>query len=183
MAARDIKVSKFLARILRHKPEAAGLMLDRNGWASVEAVLAALSERFGPFGLAELKELVSTNDKRRYVLSDDGQRIRAAQGHSVEVDLELQAISPPPLLFHGTSLAALPSILGDGLRKGRRHHVHLSEDIATAIRVGARRTGKTVVLQIDSAAMKAHSFYLSANGVWLTDYVPPNFITPIVPEG
>ena len=172
------QVSKYLALILRHKPEAGGLTLDAEGWAPVDGVLAAVRSRFGAFGRDDLEELVRTNDKRRYAFDGSGARIRASQGHSLEVDLGLEQVEPPPLLYHGTTAGFLDSILAQGLIKGKRHHVHLSEDPETAIRVGARRAGETVVLRVDSGAMAAagHAFYRSANHVWLTDSVPPAFL-------
>ena len=176
-------VSKFLALILRHKPEAGGLNLDPEGWAQVEDVLAAVRGRFGAFGRDELEELVRTNDRKRYAFDETGGRIRANQGHSIGVDLGLAPAPPPPLLYHGTTRRFLDSILAQGLIKGKRHHVHLSEDVETAAKVGARRAGETVVLAVDSRAMAAdgHLFYLSANRIWLTDSVPPVFLAIVEP--
>ncbi|HEY5723042.1 MAG TPA: RNA 2'-phosphotransferase [Allosphingosinicella sp.] len=172
------QVSKFLALILRHKPEAGGLSLDPEGWAPVDAVLAAVRARFGAFGREDLGELVRTNDKKRYAFDGSGTRIRASQGHSIGVDLGLRPTEPPPLLYHGTTRRFLASILASGLVRGKRHHVHLSEDQETATIVGARRAGETIVLAVDSGAMHAdgHLFFLSANRVWLTNSVPPEFL-------
>lgn len=177
------QVSKFLALILRHKPEAVGLTLDPEGWAQVDDVIAAVRLRFGAFGRDELEELVRTNDKKRYAFDESGSRIRASQGHSIGVDLGLAPASPPPLLYHGTTRRFLDSILAQGLIKGKRHHVHLSEDVETAAKVGARRAGETIVLAVDSRAMAedGHPFYLSANRVWLTDAVPPLFLAIVEP--
>jgi len=124
-----------------------------------------------------LAEVVRSNDKQRFAFDETGDRIRASQGHSVEVDLRLSPTDPPAVLFHGTPERFGPAILENGLRKMGRHHVHLSADVATATRVGARR-GRPVVLVVDAAAMVAagHPFYVSANGVWLTDRVPPQFL-------
>jgi putative RNA 2'-phosphotransferase len=168
-------VSKFLALILRHRPEVGKLSLSRGGWAEVEAVLAAIRARFGAFDRAELEELVRTNDKSRYAFDESGERIRASQGHSVPVDLELQPAEPPPFLYHGTGKRFLPSILEEGLRKGNRHHVHLSADVETALKVGRRRGGEVAVLEVRSGEM-AGAFYRSANGVWLTDHVLPEYL-------
>jgi len=173
------RISKFLALILRHKPGVGGVELDSEGWAGVEAVLGAVRSRFGEFGRDELEELVRTNDKQRYALDESGERIRASQGHSVAVDLKLEAVPPPALLYHGTGERSLPSILREGLVKGKRHHVHLSPDIQTAIKVGARRGGKPVILEVRSGEMSGHSFFRSANGVWLTDHVPADCIAVI----
>lgn len=185
MRTKSVSISKFLARILRHQPGAAGLKLDQQGWAEVDDVLAALTAKFGSFHFQQLAELVGTNDKRRYLLSEDGRRIRAAQGHSIPVDLGLEARLPPLLLYHGTKASFLQPIMKTGLVRGRRHHVHLSADMETALKVGSRRTGDTVVLQVRSGEMSGYEFYLSANGVWLTAFVPPEFVTGLdqgVPE-
>lgn len=172
-------VSKYLALILRHKPQAAGLELDEQGWAPVADVLRAVEKRFGAFTRTDLEELVRTNDKQRYALDESGTRIRASQGHSVEVELGLEPALPPPLLYHGTTERFLRSILQQGLVKGRRHHVHLSTDLETARKVGGRRAGETVILEVRAADMAAagHLFYRSANGVWLTDAVPAAFLS------
>ena len=176
MATTSVRISKFLARILRHQPQAAGLSLDPNGWADVDAVLSAVTAKHSRFSLEQLVHLVETNDKRRYELSEDRQRIRAAQGHSIPVDLALGPAKPPPILYHGTKVSAVPSVMRNGLLKGRRNHVHLSTDIETALAVGRRRPGTTAVLQIRSGDMAEHRFFLSSNGVWLTDHVPPQYI-------
>ncbi len=153
------RISKYLALILRHRPEAGGLRLDARGWADVEAVLDAVRARFGGFDRAQLQELVLTNDKKRYAFDDSGTRIRASQGHSVPVELGLEPTEPPSLLYHGTSERALPSILDQGLVKGRRHHVHLSPDVETARKVGSRRGGPSVTLEVRSGEMRGHSFF------------------------
>jgi putative RNA 2'-phosphotransferase len=170
------QISKFLALILRHKPEAGGLSLDAEGWADVEAVLGAVRRRFGSFDPGQLEELVRTSDKQRYAFNESGGKIRANQGHSVAVDLRLTPLAPPPLLYHGTSERLVGAIMKQGLVKGRRHHVHLSQDIETARRVGARRPGRPVVLEVRSGVMTGHLFFRSANGVWLTDHVPPEYL-------
>ncbi|HEX8584431.1 MAG TPA: RNA 2'-phosphotransferase [Allosphingosinicella sp.] len=174
-------ISKYLALILRHKPEAAGLSLDREGWAPVEDVVAAVGRRFGGFTRADLQDLVRSNDKQRYALDGSGNRIRANQGHSVEVELGLEPALPPPLLFHGTVDRFVPSILEQGLVKGGRQHVHLSIDVATAQAVGGRRAGKTVILEVRAGEMAAagHVFFRSANGVWLTGAVPAAFLRQV----
>lgn len=161
---------------LRHRPDRFGLTLDRAGWVPVTDLLAALG-----LSRADLDAVVAGNDKRRFAVTrgaDGVDRIRASQGHSVSVDLGLAPADPPELLFHGTSDSALPAIRAEGLRRGRRHHVHLSPDVATARRVGARRAGTVVVLTVAAAAMAADGFvfYRSDNGVWLTDTVPPAYL-------
>ena len=170
------RISKFLALILRHRPEAGKLKLDPEGWAEVEAVLAAVQEKFGDFDRVHLEELVRTNDKKRYAFDESGQRMRASQGHSIPVDLGLEPVAPPPLLYHGTARGELSSILRQGLVRRKRHHVHLSGDVETALKVGSRRGGDAAVLEVLSGEMRAHSFFMSANGVWLTDHVPPRFL-------
>src|SRR5580692_1624846 len=172
-----ITVSKFLAKHLRHSPDALGLTLQPGGWVSVDDLLAA-SERAG-FAIAydELIECVETNDKKRFSFDDTGDLIRANQGHSVEVDLQLAETEPPDVLYHGTVERFLASIMAAGLKKGKRHHVHLSKDTETARRVGSRR-GKPVILQVDAGKMygQGFKFFMSANGVWLTESVPAVFL-------
>jgi len=169
--------SKFLSLILRHQPELVGITLDAQGWVDVEVLLAACARQRRRFTRAELDELVATSPKRRFAYSDDGRRIRASQGHSVDVELGYTPSTPPDVLYHGTVALALPAIREGGLLKMSRHHVHLSADRATAENVGGRR-GAPIILRVDAAAMHAagHAFCKSANGVWLTDHVPPAFI-------
>ena len=141
--------------------------------------MLAASERTGfPISYDELIESVETNDKKRFSFDDSGDLIRANQGHSVEVDLQLEEKQPPDVLYHGTVEQFLASIMAEGLKKGKRHHVHLSKDIETARKVGSRR-GKPIVLQIDAGKMHGagFKFFLSVNGVWLTDSVPAGFLT------
>lgn len=166
---------------LRHHPDRFHLTLDGAGWVPVADLLAALR-----ITRADLDAVVAGNDKQRFAVErgpDGVDRIRASQGHSVPVDLGLAAATPPDRLFHGTSEAVLPAIRAEGLHRGRRHHVHLSPDVETARRVGARRSDAVVILTIAAAAMSANGypFYRSANGVWLTDTVPPAYLT--VPAG
>ena len=177
-AKRAVRISKFVSLVLRHDPAAAGVVLDANGWADVDALLAGAARAGMPFTAEELRAVVARSDKQRFALSADERRIRANQGHSVAVDLELPPAEPPAVLYHGTVDAHLESILAEGLRKRSRQHVHLSADVETARRVGARR-GRPVILAIDAAAMHArgHSFWRSANGVWLADAVPREFLS------
>ncbi|MEZ4930844.1 MAG: RNA 2'-phosphotransferase [Saprospiraceae bacterium] len=168
------KNSKFLSLVLRHQPEKIGLSLDENGWAKVEDLLEKL-----PFELDfdSLKYIVDSSDKQRFAFSDDFTMIRANQGHSIKVDLQLIAIQPPEILYHGTPAQNIASIKGQGLHKGKRHHVHLSADVETAARVGNRR-GRAVVLKIKAGEMHRQGidFYISNNRVWLTEAVPTEFI-------
>ncbi len=172
---RTVKVSKYLSRHLRHQPERIGLSLDDGGWVEIEALIAAASAHGFRFTRAELDRVVATNDKRRFAV--EGTRIRASQGHTVEVDLGLPAATPPPYLYHGTVARNLEAIRTEGLRPMDRHAVHLSADRETATRVGARR-GRPVVLSVDAGAMHrdGHVFHLSENGVWLTGAVPIRYL-------
>lgn len=176
--ARVVKLSKHLSRHLRHRPERLGLELEPGGWVAVDVLLAALAEHGVALTRAELEEVVARNDKRRFTLDAAHDRIRAAQGHSVPVDLALPDTAPPAVLFHGTGHGVLPSIRRDGLLPMGRHAVHLSADAATAARVGSRK-GRPVVLEVDAAGMAraGHRFQLADNGVWLTAAVPARFLT------
>jgi len=177
MSKKDIDTSKFLSLVLRHRPEKIGIELDEHGWVDVDELLDACARHRRHISRDFLEEIVATNDKRRFSFSDDGRRIRANQGHSVEVDLNLQPVEPPETLYQGTVARFLDAIRREGLKPMKRHHVHLSEERETAIAVGRRR-GKPIVLVIHSGRMHAdgHTFYQSANGVWLTDAVPPEYI-------
>lgn len=174
---RTIKISKFLSLVLRHEPQTIGITLDSAGWVDVRTLLDAMTAHgFAILG-EELREVVATNDKKRFAFSEDGSRIRASQGHSVEVELGYAPAALPELLYHGTVEKCLDSIRQSGLNKGERHHVHLSPDRVTADKVGQRR-GRPVILTIGSGQMHRDGlpFYLSANGVWLTEHVPAQYI-------
>ncbi|GAA2297477.1 RNA 2'-phosphotransferase [Streptomyces caniferus] len=172
---RSVRISKYLAKHLRHEPERIGITLDAQGWVSVEELMTAAARHGFHFSRAELEAVVADNDKQRYAIEDG--RIRASQGHSVRVDLDLPPAVPPAHLFHGTVARSVAAIREVGLRPMSRHAVHLSQDRETATRVGARR-GKPVVLTVDAGAMHraGHVFRVSANGVWLTSRVPPQFL-------
>lgn len=169
--------SKYLSFILRHKPDEIALNLNEQGWANIDELIekSAPKQQLTP---ELIKEVVITNDKQRFKLSDDGKKIRANQGHSIKVDLNLSPSTPPATLFHGTAYRFVKSIESQGLKSMQRQHVHLSCDIETAKTVG-RRYGQPVILQIDAKAMsdQGYAFYQSDNGVWLTDVVPVEFIT------
>ncbi|PZH21190.1 RNA 2'-phosphotransferase [Streptomyces sp. NTH33] len=172
---RAVKVSKYLSRHLRHQPGRIGLTLDEGGWVEIDTLLAAAAAHGFRISREELEHVIATNDKRRFAI--EGTRIRASQGHSIEVDLALPAATPPPYLYHGTVARNLTAIRVEGLRPMNRHDVHLSPDRETVARVGARR-GRPVVLAVDAAAMHrdGHVFHVSANGVWLTKTVPPRYL-------
>lgn len=173
--ARTVKVSKYLSKHLRHRPERIGITLDANGWVAVDELLRATARNGFAVTRAELDHVVAVNDKQRFTV--DGERIRANQGHTVAVDLDLSPAEPPAYLYHGTVARVLDTIRSEGLLPMDRHHVHLSSDRETATRVGARR-GRPVVLSVDAGAMHraGHTFRVSANGVWLADAVPPQFL-------
>ena len=175
---RAVHLSKLLALALRHDPSVLGLTLDARGWADVDAVLAGLAKQGEALTRDELEDLVAGSDKQRYALSPDGARIRANQGHSIDVDLELPQKAPPAVLFHGTVARFVPSIRAKGLLRGARTHVHLSVDEKTANVVASRRAGEQVLLRVRAADMHraGHAFYRSENGVWLTGHVPPEFL-------
>ena len=177
MDASLARTSRFLSKVLRHAPESVGLRLDGAGWVEVDALLAAAARAGVALDRAALERVVAENDKQRFALSPDGLRIRASQGHSVPVELGLEPRTPPGLLFHGTADRNVEAIRREGLRPGRRTHVHLSLDPETAVAVG-RRHGRPVVLRVHAGRMHAagHAFYRSDNGVWLTAAVPPEHI-------
>ena len=171
------QISKLLSKILRHQPDLIDIKLDENGWVEVSTLLQNLEKYQTQISFEQLKEVVDTNSKKRFSFNEDFSKIRANQGHSVEVDLALQAQTPPDILYHGTVEKNLDSIFEKGLSKMNRHHVHLSADTETAQKVGMRH-GKPIILKIESKKMydQGYVFYLSENQVWLTDSVPSEFI-------
>lgn len=177
MSTDIVSTSKFLSLLLRHKPEKIGLTLDENGWADVEELIAKANAQGKRLTRELLDRVVAENDKKRFAFSEDGKRIRASQGHSVEVDLALSPQVPPETLFHGTATRFLDSIKQQGLIPGNRQHVHLSLLQETAVSVG-KRHGKVVVLVVQAGAMQraGHKFFVSENGVWLTERVPVEFL-------
>lgn len=172
-----ITTSKFLSLVLRHHPETIGIFLDEQGWVEIDELLAATNRFDRKLIRPLLDRVVRENDKQRFAISADGTRIRANQGHSIDVDVGLQPTQPPELLYHGTIARFLDSIRTSGLERGSRQYVHLSPDVETACKVGQRR-GRPIVLLIEAGRMfhDGHTFYRSANGVWLTDAVPPAYI-------
>lgn len=171
------KLSVFLSLVLRHQPQAAGIDLDKNGWADVEALLRGVNATGRKINREILEEIVRTDEKGRYSFDVTGKKIRANQGHSVSVDVELKEKLPPEFLYHGTASRFLDAIFAEGLKPMSRLYVHLSPDVATAVKVG-KRHGKVVVLTVESGKMADDgiTFYQSANGVWLTKRVLPKYL-------
>ncbi|MBR3494249.1 MAG: RNA 2'-phosphotransferase [Clostridia bacterium] len=175
----DQETSKFIALILRHKPEVIGITLDEHGWADVEQLIAGVSKTH-PLTLPQLEEIVRTDSKQRYSFNEDHTLIRANQGHSITVDVELEKTDPPAVLYHGTGEKYVSSILREGLLPKSRLYVHLSADSATAVNVG-KRHGRPVVFRVDARKMRedGFDFFLSVNQVWLTKQVPIRYLTRI----
>jgi putative RNA 2'-phosphotransferase len=171
------RISKFLSLVLRHKPERIGIELDDAGWVPVRDLLESCAAHGMPISREELHTVVATNDKQRFAYSDDGKRIRANQGHSVEVELDHAPAEPQELLYHGTAANAVETIRREGLKKMRRHHVHLSENLETTMAVGARR-GRPVLVTIRAGEMHrdGHVFFKTPNNVWLVDEVPAKYL-------
>ncbi len=173
----EVSKSKFLSLVLRHKPEEIGLVLDQNGWASIDELIALANANGTKLSRPQIESIVANSDKQRFAISPDGTKIRANQGHSVDIALGLAPQTPPEHLYHGTAARFLDSIRASGLHSASRQHVHLSSDLATAEKVGSRH-GKPVVLTVESGQMArdGHLFYVSENCVWLTDAVPACYL-------
>lgn len=171
-------ISKFMSLVLRHKPEEIGLHLDDNGWADVSELIERMNAKGIKATIEIINEVVATNEKKRFAFNDDKTRVRASQGHSVDIDLALKPAEPPEFLYHGTGEKNVNVILAEGIQKRSRQHVHLSADKETAVNVGSRH-GKPIVLIVLSGEMYQDGklFYLSANGVWLTDFVETKYIS------
>jgi putative RNA 2'-phosphotransferase len=171
------RLSKFLSLVLRHTPEKIGLELDSAGWASVDALLSKMNAKGEQINLKSLQYIVETNNKKRFAFNSNKTKIRANQGHSIEVEHGFESVIPPEILYHGTGEKSVTSILKNGIDKRNRHHVHLSADTNTAKNVGQRH-GKPIILEICTQKMKenGHEFYLTENDVWLTEYVPIEYI-------
>ena len=180
----DVKLGKFLSLVLRHRPETAGVTLDEHGWAEVRALLRGICDTGRQIDMETLERIVREDNKQRYSFNEDHTMIRANQGHSLPVDVELREAKPPRYLYHGTAVRFLSAIQTEGVKKMTRQYVHLSSDCQTAIAVG-RRYGAPAVLKIDAEAMAQNgvTFYLSENGVWLCDYVPPEYFSVIGADG
>ena len=171
------KISRILSLVLRHDPKSIGLTLDEDGWAVLDDLVAGLKKDGKKVDRALVETVVANSDLQRFTISEDGLKIRANEGHSVEVKLELEEKAPPTWLFHGTSLAALHKIEGEGLLRKERDYVHIWSDQASA-RKAAQRKGKPVVVEVASRMMEKHGhvFYQADNGVWMTDHVPPDYL-------
>jgi len=176
--SRIVKVSKFMSLVLRHNPQKIGITLDENGWADTKLLISGLCRNGHNVSLEDLKEVVANNDKQRFKFNDDYSKIRANQGHSVTVNVEMKEIQPPDILYHGTATRFWESIRTEGLTARNRLHVHLSADKETATDVG-KRHGKPIVLIINATQMYKDGFvfYLSENGVWLVNAVPSKYIS------
>lgn len=177
MIMNKLKLSRFISFILRHKPESIGITLDEHGWASVSELLSGINASGNEIDMQTLEEIVAEDEKQRYSFSADKTKIRANQGHSVNVDVELKQTEPPEILFHGTGEKYVDSIKSEGLKPKSRLYVHLSKDRETAVKVGSRH-GKPVVFEVNSGEMSrnGYEFFLSENGVWLTKFVPAEYL-------
>lgn len=171
------QTSRYISLILRHKPETIGITLDEHGWANVDELIAGIS-RTHSLTLELLQEIVRTDEKQRYSFNEDKTLIRANQGHSIPVDVELPELEPPSILYHGTGQKYVESIDRQGLLPKSRLYVHLSTDKETAVKVG-KRHGVPVIYTIQAGKMFAdgYLFYCSVNGVWLTKKVPIEYLT------
>lgn len=173
--------SKLLSLVLRHQPETIGIVLDSEGWTDIKILLQHMAQHQNPLTREQLIEVVESNDKKRFQFSEDLNKIRAVQGHSSQqVQRKYIEITPPDTLFHGTATRFVESILKNGLIAGERHHVHLSEDLVTANKVGQRH-GKVVIFNINTKHMQqdGYQFYQAENGVWLVKHVPTQYLTQL----
>lgn len=177
MSVDQIQLSKFLSFVLRHKPDEIGLRLSADGWANIDELVEKANAAGTTFDRADLLSIVASSDKKRFSVSANGLNIRAAQGHSVSVELGLPPLEPPSVLYHGTATRFIEAILSEGLKPQARQQVHLSSDEATAKRVGQRH-GKPHIFKVDAGGMhvRGFKFYCADNGVWLTDHVPSEFL-------
>ena len=173
----DIRISRFISLVLRHKPETIGINLDQHGWANVKDLIKGINSKYSPFELKDLERIVAEDEKGRYSFNADKTKIRANQGHSIDVDVELKKTTPPPVLYHGTATRFVDSIRKEGIVPKSRLYVHLSSDLETAIKVG-KRHGNAVVFTVNCEQMIAdgNEFFLSENRVWLTKFVHPKYL-------
>ncbi|NRT36070.1 putative RNA 2'-phosphotransferase [Clostridium beijerinckii] len=176
MSNKDMRISKFISLILRHKPEEIGLTLDEYGYINTSDLINGLNKKGHKVTISDIERIVAEDGKQRYSFDNDKTKIKANQGHSIKVNLELQAVEPPEVLYHGTATRFMDSICREGIKKQSRQYVHLSADIETATKVG-KRHGELVIFKISSEQMNkdGYKFFLSENKVWLTDYVPAKY--------
>lgn len=176
----EVKLSKFISLILRHQPEVINIKLDEKGWANVDELIDGINRKGYHIDFKILSEIVKNNNKQRFTFNDDQTKIRANQGHSIDVDVELEEVIPPDILYHGTSRKYVENIMKEGIKKQGRNYVHLSQDEKTAIIVG-KRHGDPVVFQIDAKQMSMDGilFYQSKNKVWLTEYINPRYLSRV----
>lgn len=174
----DMRISKFISLILRHKPEEIGLTLDEYGYVNTSDLIKGLNRKGYRVTISDIERIVEDDDKQRYSFNEDKTKIKANQGHSIAVNLELQDIEPPKVLYHGTATRFSESICKEGIKKQGRQYVHLSSDVETATKVG-KRHGELVIFKINSEQMykDGYKFFLSENKVWLTDYVPIKYFS------
>ena len=177
-----VKISRFLSLVLRHQPDLIGIQLDENGWTDIDALLERSNRHGISIDKEILNQIVATNSKKRFAVNENLDKIRASQGHSVIIELGYKSQQPPDILFHGTSEGSVRSIFETGIEKRSRQHVHLSNDMETAVLVG-RRHGKPYVFKVSAGKMHNDNFefYLSDNNVWLTEHVPPIYLITIHP--
>lgn len=170
------KTSIYISLLLRHKPWLAGLTIDEHGWADTKELIGAVKKKY-PMNMEILEDIVKTDQKQRYSLNEDHTKIRANQGHSIPVDVELEELDPPEFLYHGTARKSVPSIQAEGLKHMKRLYVHLSSDYETAIKTGQRH-GVPVVFLVHASEMRkdGYAFYLSKNHVWLAENVPAQYL-------
>ena len=180
----DVKLGRFLCLLLRHHPEEAGIALDEHGWADVGALLRGICATGRKINRETLERIVREDNKQRYSFSEDRTKIRANQGHSIQVDVEPRKVQPSQYLYHGTAARFLPAIQAEGIKRMGRQYVHLSPDYQTAVAVGRRHGSPVVVLRIEAGTMAQSgvTFFLSENGVWLCEYVPPEYFC-VVTDG
>lgn len=171
------RLSVFISLILRHKPSEVGITLDEHGWANVNELIKGINNSGRKIDMEILEEIVRTDNKGRYSFNENKTLIRANQGHSIPVDVELKEVAPPDILYHGTATKFIDSIKKQGIKSMSRLYVHLSKDLETATKVG-KRHGNCVVLRIDTKKMfeDGIKFYLSENGVWLTKFVDWKYV-------
>lgn len=180
MSNKELNISKFLSWVLRHQPGTIGIQLDQNGWTDVNELIEKANNYGILFDRETLNHIVETNSKKRFAFNDTLDKIRASQGHSVEIELGYTNQKPPEILYHGTAEKSVQSIIDTGLEKRNRQHVHLSSDIETAIKVGQRH-GKPFIFKVLAEQMYNDNFhfFISDNGVWLTNNVPTKYLVPV----